>query len=299
MKHQLPHELRRRVVTIDLAGVGGTGSLLLPELARLHIALQGMQHPGLHVTVWDPDYVSEPNIGRTVFGPSDLFHSKSETITTRVNVTYGLMWRSQPEAYQHPYWHVERRGAPPDVVITAVDRLRPRADLYRQMLHSNAAPPRYWMDLGNGEETGQVILGEPDWLGDLLEGCTNPGRKERLRTVVDLFPDMLERAELEEDEPDSCSLAGALARQALPINRHMATWGFELLWRLFRDGGLDYHGCFVNARTGRVNPLPIATAAKVQERPPTPLAAATKLRRRLRSSGGVRPGRQLERRRAA
>jgi hypothetical protein len=97
--------------------------------------------------------------------------------------------------------------------------------------------------------------------------------------VVDFFPDMLDRAQDEEPEPPSCSLAGALDRQALFINRHCASWAGELLWRLFRDGGLEWHGVFINARSGRVNPIPVETPdpADVERRVQELLAGAKAL----------------------
>jgi PRTRC genetic system ThiF family protein len=138
-------------------------------------------------------------------------------------------------------------------VITCVDSLKARAKLYRQMLTAKSEPPVYWLDCGNAAETGQVILGEPEWLGAPRQF----ERRPRLRHVVDLFPGMLEAAESEVPEGPSCTQAVALGLQGLPINRLMADTAQMLLWRLFRDGGLTWNGAFVNARTGRMNPIPV------------------------------------------
>ena len=51
-------------VTVNLIGAGGTGSQVLTCLARLDTALRGLGHPGLFVTLYDPDTVTEANIGR-------------------------------------------------------------------------------------------------------------------------------------------------------------------------------------------------------------------------------------------
>lgn len=42
-------------VTVNLIGAGGTGSQVLTCLARLDTALRGLGHPGLFVTLYDPD----------------------------------------------------------------------------------------------------------------------------------------------------------------------------------------------------------------------------------------------------
>ena len=65
MKYVTPKALTLRRVNLVLAGVGATGSWLLPELARLDRTLLHLGHPdGLHVVVWDGDTVTEANIGR-------------------------------------------------------------------------------------------------------------------------------------------------------------------------------------------------------------------------------------------
>lgn len=293
MKHLLPDSFRRNPVTIDLVGVGGTGSRLLTALAELHVALIASGHKhGLHVTAWDPKRVSGANIGRTSFAPSDIGKLKSTVLVTRINTVYGLAWRSFGQPYQHPYWHMERAGAAPDFVITATDSLRSRAELYRQMLTGETPPPRYWLDCGNAEETGQIVMGEPEWLGDPNRFLRRP----RLRHLVDLFPGMLEEADREEPEPPSCTLAIALGMQGLSVNRLMADWAQTILWRFFRDGALDWHGAFINARTGRVNPLPVDPAAALREIRPEELvsgrtlqpATSRPVRRRLRTTGNPR-----------
>lgn len=255
MTHPLPSDLRRREVRIDLVGVGGTGSLLLPELARLHTYLRAADHPGLRLCAWDPDRVTAASVGRGVYRPGDVGHRKAAVMVTAVNAAYGTCWYGVPQAYEWPIWNTAWTGEPPDIVITAVDTLRARAELYRAMRTSDQRPPRYWMDLGNDATSGQVILGEVEW--DRDPDRFEREKRARLRHVVDLFPQMSAQAETEEPEPESCDLLTAVARQALTINRHMATWGYELLWQLFRYGGLDWHGVFVNARTGQVNPIPV------------------------------------------
>lgn len=51
-------------VTVNLIGAGGTGSQGLTCLARLDVTLRALNHPGLYVTMYDPDEVTEANIGR-------------------------------------------------------------------------------------------------------------------------------------------------------------------------------------------------------------------------------------------
>ena len=62
----------RHPVTVFVIGAGGTGSQVITNLARMSMALQALGHPGLHVTVFDPDTVSQANIGRQRFSETEL-----------------------------------------------------------------------------------------------------------------------------------------------------------------------------------------------------------------------------------
>ena len=59
-------------VTVLVAGAGGTGSQVITNLARMSVALQALGHPGLHLTAFDPDTVTEANIGRQLFSETEL-----------------------------------------------------------------------------------------------------------------------------------------------------------------------------------------------------------------------------------
>lgn len=50
--------------TVNIIGAGGTGSQVLTCMARLDVTLRALGHPGLFVTLYDPDIVTEANIGR-------------------------------------------------------------------------------------------------------------------------------------------------------------------------------------------------------------------------------------------
>ena len=86
-------------VTVNVIGAGGTGSQVLTCLARLDTALRGLGHPGLFVTVYDPDTVTEANIGRQLFSPSDTGLNKAQCLVTRVNNFFGNGWRAVPDIY--------------------------------------------------------------------------------------------------------------------------------------------------------------------------------------------------------
>lgn len=78
---------------------------------------------------------------------------------------------------------------------------------------------------------------------------------ERLRPVLELFPELMKRKK--EDNAPSCSLAEALERQHLFVNQAVVTAALQILWQLFRFGVITWHGAFLNLNTGRTTPLPV------------------------------------------
>lgn len=52
-------------------------------------------------------------------------------------------------------------------------------------------------------------------------------------------------------------LADALEKQHLFVNQAVTTAALQILWQLFRTGAIDWHGAFINLKTGRTVPLPV------------------------------------------
>jgi PRTRC genetic system ThiF family protein len=241
-KHKLDLDLYQRLIRVCLVGAGGNGSQMLSGLARLHLSLKAVGHPyGFDVVVLDPDLVTEANVGRQLFSPSDIGQPKAHILVNRLNAFFGLDWRARAsrfcmESIQH---------GTSDFIIGCVDTKASRRDIAEAVEWARC---RYWLDLGNDAKVGQVILGEPPKAEKRLDF--------RLPTVTDLYPKILDPKAKEDDTP-SCSLAGALLKQDLFINQAVSTFALNLLWSLFRQGGLNYHGAFINLETSTTTPLPI------------------------------------------
>ena len=151
-------------VTVNVIGAGGTGSQVLTCLARLDTALRGLGHPGLFVTVYDPDTVTEANIGRQLFSPSDTGLNKAQCLVTRVNNFFGNGWRAVPDIYP-AILKDARRDNLANITITCTDNVKSRLDLWNTLKavpvseYRSYETPLYWMDFGNTQTSGQVVLG--------------------------------------------------------------------------------------------------------------------------------------------
>ena len=241
-------------VTVTLVGCGGTGSQMLNNLARIHMALLALGHPGFHVTVMDDDEVTTANLGRQLFSPSELGLNKASALVTRVNRFFGLQWQAAQcklDLKVHKLFG--------NILITAVDNVAIRKDigqLYeigpRNIGNRPEVHNYYWMDLGNSKSTGQVIMGSN---GKIKQPAKSKGTVATLKSVTDIYPN-LEKFEKADDTP-SCSLAEALTKQDLFINSTLAQLGANIIWKMFRELKIKYNGVYLNLETFTTNPIKI------------------------------------------
>lgn len=242
MTHTIPdHLLRQGTIRVVVIGCGGNGSVIAMGLPYIHQALLLGGHPnGLDVTLIDGDIVSPSNCARQPFSQSEVGLSKSVVLTSRINLFWGLHWKAIQENVSESH-----KVQDADIVISCVDTRCARA-LIAKLVTGNAAVT-YWLDLGNGSDGGQFVLGQP-W------NRRNPRRAERLRTASELFPEIAAVTLGEEDAP-SCSALEALERQEPFVNQTLASFALGLLARLFRHGELEVHGAFVSVAHQKAQPL--------------------------------------------
>ena len=143
-------------ITINLIGCGGTGSMVLSCLGRIDCSLRALGHPGLHVTAFDHDEVSEANIGRQLFSVSDEGLNKADVLITRMNRFFASDWEAVPERFSDLYSYA-------NITISCVDNIKSRIEIGEILrLDVNQYDDReklYWLDFGNSTDRGQVVLG--------------------------------------------------------------------------------------------------------------------------------------------
>ena len=242
LPHTVNTRLLHRAVKVAVIGAGGSGSQMLTGLAQLHHAMVSLGHPGgLDVIAVDDDVVSPSNVGRQMFYPSDVGQYKADVLINRINLTMGTAWSSSITRIE------TSSRMTSDIVIGCVDTRKARKAIFEA---GRVGGSTYYLDLGNRQHDGQVILGE----------FPNPSldkSRVRLPTVADLFPETCDPDQEGLDTGPSCSLAEALEKQSLFVNRGVSLYALNMLFELFRYGGLSHHGVFINLKTARTNPLPI------------------------------------------
>lgn len=248
-RHYLPASLGDRGISVLLVGCGGNGAQMLMGLASLDAAMREISSRWLDVTVVDDDIVTEANLGRQPFYRCDVGNSKARTLTERINIAHGLDWKAV---------HGRAPGAVGldnvDMLISCVDTASARRGLGSAMEASSGRAPAYWLDLGNRAMDGQFIIGIPPRSSD---------RKDyvRLPTVLESFPELSDDGAPEDDAP-SCSVAEALDRQSLFVNRVLASHALALLFDLLGRGSIAHAGGFINLASGQAVPIPLPRPAQ-------------------------------------
>lgn len=246
-------------ITVNLVGVGGTGTHMLSCLASISHTLKAVGMVPLQVNAFDPDNVEPANVGRQSFAPSEIGLNKAVAAVTRINRYFGTEWRAHPVIYENDgnYRNVEISR---NILITCVDNIASRfhmrelfpnsKDLLNKRAFNSVTLPLYWLDIGNDRYTGQIVLGTL-----LPSKSRRKGHRAMLPTFVEMFPEM--KGKKDPAEP-SCSTLEAITRQDLFINKLLATLAGDLLWQLLFKKEVQHHGYFVNMTTGKVNPIKIA-----------------------------------------
>lgn len=238
----------RHPIEVVLVGAGGNGSQMLSALARIHTSLTALGKAGLHITVYDADTVSTANIGRQLFARTEVGLNKAEALVSRFNRFYGTGFDAVPRFFDAS---TDKMG---NIIISCVDNVGTRLEIGRAFGVKLRCEPNeydcfYWMDLGNAQRSGQVVLGS---------ACI----KQPKVSVVNAVPALpLPTQEIdfssvdEKDSGPSCSLAEALHKQDLFINSVLSQCAASLLWSLFREEAIENRGFYLNLETLRMTPI--------------------------------------------
>jgi PRTRC genetic system ThiF family protein len=232
-------------ITVTVVGIGGNGTQVLNDLAKIHCSLQQLNHPGLMVYAIDDDKVDFTNIGRQKFSFADLGQYKAVVAITRLNRFYGLDWRAIPERYK-----IAKQTS--NITISCVDNVKTRVKIEAKFTNSKDTEdyliPYYWLDFGNGRDFGQFVLGSRPI------DQPKPSNIDLLKNVLQMFPDMEKNEDIEEP---SCSTREALLKQDLFINSVLVSTGMNLIWTLLTKYRITHQGGYVNLSTCITKPIKI------------------------------------------
>jgi molybdopterin/thiamine biosynthesis adenylyltransferase len=230
--------LRNRFEVV-VAGCGGTGGFVAEGLCRV------LPSNALLVLV-DHDRVEERNLIRQNFTRRELGQIKSEVLANRLSRKY-----ERPVAYSTlPIGLTPLKDA--GIVVDCVDNGLARRHIARKFMIGNYSWPAWWVDSGNGENYGQVLIGNyPDKAGYAVEADRNKWQWLPLPTV--------QRPDLLAQQPPARDCAD-ISGQGPTINQCMAVLVIEVVRRII-EGTCSWLQLYLDMNTGTLQPVFATTEA--------------------------------------
>jgi len=217
-----------------VVGAGGTGSFVVPALARLIYELKQQQNKSAEMLVVDPDIVEASNIPRSNFCFAEIGRYKAQTLAGRVTTAWGIEAGFSCESFD-PDKHLKSSNGDYRTltfIVGCVDNYLARREIHRALDEFRGygdASRLWWIDGGNGKTSGQVLLGS----------TTKPLKPEQYFTGTSIcralpapslqHPDLLQPEKVETKSYTSCPERVRLGEQGLNVNQRVAIEMAEML----------------------------------------------------------------------
>lgn len=238
--------------TIMVVGCGGTGGFVAEGLCRLLVGKKA------DIILVDHDRVERHNLRRQCFYESDMGKFKSQALAERLSRLYGreIVFSVCPYSRELDLTGNNQRTHV-DIIIGCVDNAAAR-----ESIDDTDMSWSWWIDAGNGEHSGQVLIGSVG--GSLLPGRFND-RFARSFTlsgeVVHLPKPTIQQPSLLAPVPKpkrqiDCAQAVESDEQSPVINQAMAMLVLEMVSR-FLAGTLDYMGVYIDLDAGTMSRVPV------------------------------------------
>ncbi len=241
MNYAIANQQLTRNPRFVLIGCGGTGGFVAESLCRL---LTGSK---AELVLIDHDIVEPHNLLRQNFTERDTGEFKSKALAERLAREF-----NRPIGYSiYPYDEDLQRKfrASPGITIACVDNSATRNLLHRQ----NSYGPSWYIDAGNGETWGQILIGNTELSHQLRPDEALNGNLCRHLPLPGLQrPDLLEPEPPELPRPD-CAAALDLTDQDPTINATMAALTVQTIRKMIQ-GTCHYMALYLDLNQGTVTP---------------------------------------------
>jgi PRTRC genetic system ThiF family protein len=260
-----------------LVGCGGTGSWLAPSVARI-ARLQRDQGRQVEVIFYDNDHVEAKNIPRQNFCDAELGRNKAVTLAARFSAAWGVEIAAVPRKFTAPSLWMDHNAL--TILIGCVDNAAARKAIAVRLSHNDSV---WWLDCGNDESSGQVIVGSMT-VWPKLAGAFTPSCKicKRLPAPSLVAPDLLDpRPEELVEAKRSCAEIQMANVQSLAVNQMVASVATDYLLRLV-GGGLKRFSTHFDLGSGSMRSRYITAEeiARVIGQPASYVVAEAQERRR-------------------
>lgn len=240
--------------TFYIVGSGGTGGFVAEGLCRL------LANTTRRIILIDPDIVEPANLRRQNFYPSDLGKFKAKVLADRLSRLYGMRvgYSNMPfdsDMLNDQSWASGWASRGHSIVLGCVDNAGARLDIHRTVTELDAFET-WWIDAGNGDHFGQVLVGNTA-NPRLLVASFN----EKQHTVSRLpapslqNPNLLIPPAVSDPRGPDCAEAVEEDTQSPVINQTMASIVLNTVYLLLR-GELEWMGAYLDMKAGTMTTVP-------------------------------------------
>ena len=245
-------------IRILLVGLGGTGSFLARHVTCLTWMLRDAGKDAT-LSFIDPDIVEAGNIPRQNFCPAEIGRFKAEALAERYARDFGVEIGFVPSAFSPDM--VDAGWDTLTVLVGCVDNATARGAMDAALQkneqispsRSPGVPRIWWLDLGNGLDYGQVLLGSTTNIQTLASAfALSPlARCSLLPSPLLQEPNLREgRPEEKQDHQLSCAQLLAANAQSMTINPALALEGADYLYRFLITGTLKRFATYLDLPSG-------------------------------------------------
>ncbi len=247
-------------VRFIVVGAGGTGSFVIPAIARLIYELKQQHNKSAEMLIVDPDIVETNNIPRSNFCFAEVGRYKAQTLAERVSSAWGIETSFSCEKFD-PEKHLKASNSDYrnlTIIVGCVDNYLARREMHRALDEFRSygdASRIWWIDGGNGKASGQVLLGSTTKHLRLDQYFTGTSICQALPAPSLQHPDLLEPERIEAKSDASCPERVRLGEQGLNINQRVAIEMVEILSSLLLARDLRRFAVYFELESGTTKSL--------------------------------------------
>jgi len=242
-------------VRFIVVGAGGTGSFVVPAIARLIYELKRQQHKVAEMLIVDPDVVENGNIPRSNFCFAEVGRYKAPTLAERVSTAWGIETSFSCERFDA---EKHLKSSTSDyraltIIVGCVDNHVARREVHRALdeFRSYGESSRvWWIDGGNGKASGQVLLGSTTKRLKPEQYFTGTSICRALPSPSLQHPDLLKPDTIEAKGDASCPERVRLGEQGLNVNQRVAIEIAEMLSSMLLTRTLRRYAVYFDLESG-------------------------------------------------
>ncbi len=259
-----------QTVQFWLVGAGGTGSFMAMNLARLAFELN-QNGKRAEIVIVDPDCVETGNIPRSNFCFAEIGANKAETLARRISGAWGIETGFVKEGFRpellqskNDDWNARSSNSNKLIfLVGCVDNTSARREihktlkLYGEQRYGDSRPRLWWIDGGNGRDTGQILIGNRLSGKEICEAAQKSPILSLLPAPSLQHPDLLNGGSKktvngrgQTSDEMTCAERIRLGEQSLNVNQRVAVEMAEMLTELLLTQTLKRFATYFDLESG-------------------------------------------------